>query len=71
MLTYFVIELQTNADGTCGNIVWNYAQRELAEAKYHEVLSAAAVSSLACHAAVILRADGTQMAAQAYEHGVS
>ena len=66
---YIVIELQTAADGSVGNFVWAYASREQAEAKYHAVLAAAAVSSLPVHSCVILRNDGQQMAAQAYKHG--
>lgn len=66
---YIVIELQTANDGSVGNFVWAYESREQAEAKYHTVLAAAAVSSLPVHSCVILRNDGQQMAAQAYKHG--
>lgn len=65
---YIVIELQTNPNGTLGNLVWAYASQNEAEAKYHSVLSSAAVSSLPVHAAVILRNDGLQIAAQSYTH---
>lgn len=67
---YIVIELQTNADGAIGNIVTAYNSREQAFAKYHAILSAAAVSSLPCHAAVILDNKGMQIAAQYFEHEV-
>lgn len=66
---YIVIELQTAADGSVGNFVWAYTSREQAEAKYHSVLAAAAVSSLPVHSCVILRNDGLQIAAQSYKHG--
>jgi len=65
---YIVIELQTNDGGTVGNFVWAFATREEAFAKYHAVLSAAAVSVLPVHAAVILDNHGLQIAAQAFEH---
>lgn len=65
---YIVIELQTNSGGTVGNFVWAYANENDAYAKYHAVLAAAAVSQLPCHACVILRNDGQQIAAQAYRH---
>lgn len=67
---YIVIELQTNADGAIGNIVTAYNSREQAFSKYHTILSAAAVSALPCHAAVILDNKGMQIAAQYFEHEV-
>ena len=38
------------------------------EARYHAILSAAAASELAQHAAVMLAADGTFVKAECYEH---
>ena len=67
---YIVIEIQTNPNGTVGNIVTAYASREQAFSKYHTILAAAAVSSLPVHAAVILDGKGLQIAAQAFEHEV-
>lgn len=68
---YIVIELQTNADGSVGNLVWAYTTKEQAFSKYHAVLSAAAVSVLPVHAAVILDNHGLQIAAQYFEHEVA
>ena len=68
---YIVIELQTNADGSIGNFVWAYSTKEDAFAKYHAVLSTAAISALPVHAAVILDNHGLQIAAQAFEHEVA
>ena len=65
---FIVIELQTNSDGTVGNLVWAYASENEAYSKYHSVLSAAAISTLPCHACVVLRNDGQLIAAQAYHH---
>lgn len=67
---YIVLELQTNSDGSVGNFVWAYATKEEAFAKFHAVLSAAAVSALPVHAAVILDNHGLQIAAQSFEHEV-
>ena len=67
---YIVIELQTNANGTIGNFVWAFANRDEAFAKYHLVLSSAAVSVLPVHAAVILDNYGRQIAAQSFTHEV-
>ena len=66
---FIVIELQTNADGSVSNLVWAFSSKEQAFSKYHAILSAAAVSTLPVHAAVILDNKGLQIAAQAFEHG--
>ena len=49
-MTYLVIEIQTNTDGTVGNLISAYTERNLAEQKYYTVLAAAAVSTLPTHA---------------------
>lgn len=67
-MTYIVIELQTNADGTVANLVYAYTDRNEAEQKYHLVLSSAAVSQLPAHAAVLLTSDGRMLASQCYRH---
>ena len=51
---YIVIELQKVNDSQVANIVTAYENQFVAEQKYHTILSAAAVSSLPCHSAVIL-----------------
>lgn len=66
---YIVIEIQTNANGTVGNFVWAFDTQDAAFAKYHSVLSVAAVSSLPIHSCVILKNNGLQIAAQYFEHG--
>ena len=67
-MNYIVIELQTNTDGTVGNLVTAYTDRNTAEQKYHLVLSSAAVSELPAHAAVLLTSDGRTLASQCYRH---
>ena len=66
---FVVMEMQTDAQGTLGTFVWSFADRAQAEAKYHSVLAAAAVSALPLHGAVLLRGDGVQLAYQSYAHG--
>lgn len=68
---YIVIELQTNPNGTVGNIVSAYPTQDEAFSKYHNILSYAAVSALPVHAAVILDNHGQQIAAQYFEHEVT
>ena len=65
---YIVIELQTSAQGAVSNIVWAYASRDEAYAKYHAVLSAAAVSSIPYHACSILFHDGQEIANECFRH---
>jgi len=68
-MKYIVIELQTNADGTVGNLVLAYDEEDAAWSKYHDVLSAAAVSALPMHAATLLRSDGTLVESRCFVHG--
>lgn len=66
-MKYLVIEIQTNQDGTVGNLVYAYDTLAEAESKYHAVLSYAALSELPVHAAVLLRSDGAALASEFYE----
>lgn len=66
---YIVMEIQTNSDGTVGTLVNSYADRDHAESSYHTILAAAALSSLPCHAAVLLTEQGLILANGYYEHG--
>lgn len=68
-MQYIVIELQTDKDGAVANIVTKHPTLQEAESKYHAVLSAAAVSSVPQHAAVIIGSNGHQYAAKCYVHG--
>lgn len=67
---FIVLEIQTNANGKVGTIISSYEERGQAESKYHAILSAAAVSSLPCHAAVLLTEQGLMLANGFYEHEV-
>lgn len=67
-MKYIVIELQTASNGNVANIVTAYDGLNQAESKYHQVLSAAAVSEVPKHAAVLMNSEGGFMAAQCYEH---
>lgn len=65
---YIVIELQNNADGTVGNLVFVYDTRNEAESKYHLILASAAVSQVPIHAAMLAKTDGILIASQRYIH---
>ena len=66
-MKFLVVEIQTNPDGTVGNLVYAYDELNAAESKYHAVLSSAAISELPMHAAVLLRSDGAALASKFYE----
>lgn len=66
---FIVIELQTNNNQTA-NIVTAYTDRADANAKFHQIMAAAAKSSVAIHAAVILDETGMSMRQEAYTHEV-
>lgn len=68
-MNYLVIEIQTNANGTIGNLVNAYTDRNQAEQKYHLVLSSAAVSALPAHAAVLMTSEGQLLERKCYHHG--
>ena len=64
---FIVIELQGNGE-TVANIVTTHATQAEAESKYHLVLSAAAISNVPVHAAVMLSEEGFPMLHQCYKH---
>jgi hypothetical protein len=74
MTQFYVVEVQQYANGEFGHIV-HFAYDEnpdtarlKAESKYHEVLSAAAVSDLPTHSAIMFSTDGFPVMNQCYHH---
>lgn len=71
---YYIIEIQQYADGTYGDIehfAWDEdpeKARLKAESKYYQVLSAAAVSELLSHAAILFSSEGFPYMHQCYKH---
>ena len=76
MNQFYIIEIQQYNNGEFGHIVHfafdvNPTKARLkAEAKYHEVLAAAAVSELQSHSATLLTSDGRAIMNQCYKHVV-
>lgn len=64
---FIVIEIQTSGD-TVGTIINKFESIYEAEARYHAILAAAAVSSVPVHAAVILTNSGTLVKSEYYRH---
>ena len=68
MTKYLVVEIQTWDTGAIQTPTNAFDKRESAEAKYHDILSKAAVSTLPKHAAVLMTNDGYVMETKCYEH---
>ena len=68
MIKYLVVEIQTNSDGTVGNIVSAYDTENEAWSKYHDILHFAAVSNLPMHAAVLISNDGNLIDQKCFRH---
>ena len=67
-MKFIVIEIQTNSDGTVGNIVQSFDTQEQAESVYHSILASAAISQLPEHAAAIMTSEGYCMESRCYHH---
>lgn len=74
MYQYYIVEIQQYANGEYGHQV-HFAfdedqskARLKGESKYYEVLSAAAVSNLPSHAAIMFSTEGFPIMNQCYKH---
>ena len=67
---FIVLELQATADNVA-HIFTVYSDQAQAESNYHLVLSAAAVSTVPSHSALLMTADGQVLRSETYEHGAT
>ena len=58
MYNFYVIEIQTHADGTSGNFVWGFADRNTSEDKFMAVRAAANDSTVHCHTVMWITKEG-------------
>ena len=65
---YFIIEIQGYAGGAFGHLVTTASTRNAADAEYHRILAAAAVSGLPLHSATILDGTGAELRHECYTH---
>lgn len=63
---YIVIEIQTST--TVATIVNSYDNINQAESKYHQILTAAAISDVPKHGAVLLNDEGQMINHECYIH---
>ena len=66
-----VIEIQHSNSGETACLTNTFSDQNLAEQKYHTVLSAAAVSTVNVHSAVMLDDTGRLIKNETYYHGTS
>ena len=66
-MKYIVIELQ-DLGSQVGNNVFSFDSVNAAEAKYHSLLSIAAVSQVPCHSVVMLNSEGMYIKSESYKH---
>lgn len=64
---YIVLEVQKNGSSV-STLVTNYADASAAESKYHQILTAAALSNVEVHSAMIMDEKCFVYRAESYEH---
>ena len=67
---FIVIELQTNSEGSVSHIVTNYADKNAAESKFHQILAAAALSNLPVHSALMVDEIGMLYKQDGYDRRI-
>lgn len=74
MFQFYIIEIQKTHAGEYGHLV-HYVYdtdyeiaRQKAESKYHQVLTAAAVSNTAMHSATMISSEGVPLRNECYKH---
>lgn len=66
-MLFIVIEVQSDGT-TASTLVNSYADRNQAESKFHQILTAAAVSSVPIHSAVLMTDRGKTLKTETYTH---
>ena len=65
---FYVFELQTYGDGTGSAIPMSYPTLREAESKYYLILSAAAISNVYRHGAVLMTEEGFTLKQEVFTH---
>ena len=69
-MNYYVLEIQTNADGTCGSLIWAFADKNSSEDKYLALRQTANDSSVMIHTIIWMTNKGEIIDKKAYVHPV-
>lgn len=64
---FWVIEIQLRTDGKWYEFVWHYEDRNHAEAKFHAVLSEAAVAEIPVNGAILFDDKGIYYERKVYD----
>lgn len=70
-MNYIVIEIQTNAGVSAIVPPVLFTDRNAAEAQFHTMLAAAAVSAVEIHSVVMLTEDGRIVRTECYRHSAA
>lgn len=65
---YIILEIQKNANGTVGELVFKKPTIEEAQSQFHTVMAAAAVSQCPAHSAVLLDDEGGVLRSECFTH---
>ena len=68
---FIVVEMQTSGSSTAIVTPVEYTDRNEAEAKYHTVLAAAAVSDVEKHACIVFTEEGFPIMHDCYRHNTT
>lgn len=65
---YLVVEIQKFPNGSMSTPSYAFDNLNSAEAKYHTILAAAAVSSLPVHSCILMSEEGFPLRHECYKH---
>ncbi len=66
-MVYVVMEVQSD-NATAATLINSYTNRNEAESKFHQILGAAAISTVPTHSAVLLTDTGKVLKSESYAH---
>lgn len=66
-MVFIVMEIQSNNESAT-TLINSYTDRNAAESKFHQILGAAAISSVLTHSAVLLTDTGKMLKNETYQH---
>lgn len=67
-MKYIVMEIQSGDTIETATIVTKYNTRQEAESKFHQILTAAALSSVPSHSAIMMSDEGFPLRNECYKH---
>lgn len=67
-MKFIVLEVQKFANGSISTPAYAYDTKQSADAKYHSILAAAAVSTLPVHTCVMLTEEGMFIKSECFTH---